>query len=50
MKKILGLIFIIAMFIVIGCFDVDSSTSQDDIKQAQKQAEINKASTCKEVN
>lgn len=44
MKKTIALIFIIVMFVLVGCIDTEESTKQSDIRDAQIQAEINKAS------
>ena len=44
MKKVLAFICIIAMFILVGCIDVDSTTSKTNIADAKAQAEINRAS------
>lgn len=44
MKKVIAFIFIIVMLIVACSLDEDTSTKQSDIRDAQMQAEINKAS------
>ena len=44
MKKILTFIFIVALFVIVGCLDTVETTAQKDITDAQIQAEINRNS------
>lgn len=44
MKKVLGFILIISMFLLVSSLDTVDTTSQTDIASAQMQAQINKLS------